>query len=136
MSEELVGRTPEAEKTHKEFLVRCRANLQEEDLREKIAVQLHTVDRASCRVICEDFPINDVWENLDEHWREHYRQLANPIISFIKQNYVRLAEDQSLPENPCRHRVPPPDRYWEGREHGYDWGQKDMLKAGFRRIEG
>ena len=79
MSEELVGRTPEAEKTHEEFLSRCKANLQEEELREKLDTILD--------------------ECVDDYYRVSHpiASISSQILTLIKQKYVQLDEDQSLP---------------------------------------
>ena len=67
--------------------------MNEERIREEIAIRLHTVARTTAKVICEDSPINESWEDLDEHWREHYRELAVQILS-IKG--IRLMEKKMI----------------------------------------
>jgi len=51
---------------------------------------------------------------------------TDQILALIKQNYVRLAKDQSLPS--VRNAV-------NKSYNDYMLGQEDMLKANFRKIE-
>ena len=57
------------------------------------------------------------------------------LIEMIdKGELVKLAKDQSLPDNPTSHRTRVGvDEYWLGRGDGYNWAQKDMLKPDKKR---
>ena len=59
-----------------------------------------------------------------------FYQLTNQILTLIKEaGYVKLADNQELPENPYSFED-------EGREYeGYTWAEQRMLEAGFRKIE-
>ena len=115
MSEELVGRTPEAEETHKEFLSQCKANLQEEELRmELVGMLVRQCDEEA------DFDdrVKEIWDWLKGH------------------GYVQLDEEQELPPKP-RSFLYLNDSFdlVTSRETVWDMAQRDMLKANFRRIK-
>lgn len=61
---------------------------------------------------------------------------ADQILALIKEaNYVKLADDQSLPELPPYSQM---DSIASSisKEVGYKDAQQDMFKAGFRKVEG
>jgi len=68
---------------------------------------------------------------------------AIDLERLIKQaGYVKLADDQSLPENPYEaeineeHREPASeDDVWLMAYNGFERAKSYMLKAGFRRVE-
>jgi len=69
--------------------------------------------------------------------------LRDQILALIEQEgYVKLADDQSLPENPYEaeineeHREPASeDDVWLMAYNGFERAKSYMLKAGFRRVE-
>jgi len=75
-----------------------------------------------------------------EDWIEH--ALIDPILALIKEEgYVKLSDDQTLPENPkARARLGSVDYHeyngsFVNTYTVYKQAQQDMLKAGFRRVE-
>ena len=46
--------------------------------------------------------------------------------------YVKLAEDQSLPDNPIGDFIPD---IGKGQQWAYNKAQRDMLKAGWRKVD-
>lgn len=87
------------------------------DLREEIA-----------RTIYEhNWPM--LWHTVSENYKEPFRATAAVILALLKQaGYVRLSEDQSLPE---LSKLGSWSRLWQD---GYEMCQQDMLKAGFKKI--
>ena len=59
-----------------------------------------------------------------------FYQLTDQILTLIKEaGYVKLADNQELPENPYCYED-------ECSKHtGYSWAEQRMLEAGFRKIE-
>jgi len=107
-------------------------------VRDEIAEYLYNCDNG----IFPDRTVIIEWRLASEGDKAEYYRRADQILAFIKKaGYVRLADDQSLPENP----------YAKGNVRsvggtmviGYDpisggvyqEAQDDMLKAGFRRVE-
>jgi hypothetical protein len=110
-----------------------------ERVREEVAIRLHTLARATSKVVCEDSPINEPWENLEKIWQDHYKKLAAQILSLkvgsrtlgewielYEKGKLRIeAENQELPQNPFNYED-------ECREYtAYAKAQQDM--AGFVR---
>lgn len=58
--------------------------------------------------------------------------IASRILFLIKEKYVRLSDDQSLPENK---KANPDDREDIVAYGAYNSSQYDMLKAGWRKVE-
>jgi hypothetical protein len=115
--------------------VELMANQNEQELRENIAKWLHShtvkVRRERMNWL-EETP----WEDLTKEYRidiqKGWRERADEIIAIIKEaNYVRLADDQSLPEldittdaspQPCN-------------KICHEVEQENMLKEGFKRVK-
>ena len=100
------------------------------DIREKIARYL---------VDLEEHLPNEVsfWDTrASDTWKKIHLTVADGVLKFFpewaKENgYVKLAEDQRLPENPR-----PRKNVWGNtRGEGYFRCQQDMLKAGFRKVK-
>jgi len=76
---------------------------------------------------------DDAWDTwFCEEDRIAYRQKAQELAAIARRGWVRLSADQSLPICPYQ---PVPDIQWE-QKITYEEAQQDMLKAGFRRVEG
>ena len=94
-----------------------------EEIREEIAIRLHTRERSVVRITCEKSPLNVSWGDLSEAWQEQFRKGADQILS-IKGLRIE-ADNQDLPcnaylrsEQRIQHRV-------------YSESQQDMLKEGW-----
>ena len=99
----------------------------DKELREKIAIKIHTSERMLVRIVYETSPLNCSWEELPKGFRELYLQEALSYIALIKEaGYVKLAGDQSLPS--FRNAV-------NKSYNDYMLGQEDMLKAGWQKAE-
>jgi len=100
-------------------------------LREEIAEYLYDCDNG----IFPDRTVLIEWRLASEGNKAEYYRRANQIMALIKQaGYVKLAEDQSLPQ------VPEAPIYFSqegavGWSNGYQIAQEGMLKVGFRRIK-
>jgi len=105
--------------------------MNEERIREEIAIRLHTTERTILKMTCERSVLNTSWEELPEKWREKFRGNAEQILS-IKG--IRLeADNQDKPQNPYH---PNPLREYdhqitEAGMVGYGEAQLDMLKEGW-----
>ena len=121
-----------------------------EELKEKIAIRLHTTERTVLRITCENSPLNVSWGDLPFPWQEKFREKAQEILSlfqaYLKEhNYVQLDEDQSLPENPYRTDYEElPNEFQDeatGEDvylmahNGVERGMRNMLKAGFKKVK-
>lgn len=72
---------------------------------------------------------NNIWSGLSD---TYYHSRAKIAFDVIKQaGYVRLAEDQSLPNKWTYAGNVHGDDY----NSGYSTAQQDMLKANFRKVE-
>ena len=70
--------------------------MNEERIREEVALRLHTRERTVLRIACGNSPLNVSWGDLSEAWKEQFRAGATQILS-IKG--IRLeADNQDLPE--------------------------------------
>jgi len=86
---------------------------------EKIAEYLYNCDNG----IFPDRTVIIEWRLASEGDKAEYYRRADQILAFIKQaGYVRLADDQTVPQNTSDYD---------------DWGGEsyNMLKSGFRRVE-
>ena len=52
-----------------------------EEIREEIAIRLHTRERSVVRITCEKSPLNVSWGDLSEAWQEQFRKGADQILS-------------------------------------------------------
>ena len=67
-----------------------------EEIREEIAIRLHTRERSVVRITCEKSPLNVSWGDLSEAWQEQFRKGADQILS-IKGLRIE-ADNQDLPD--------------------------------------
>jgi len=96
----------------------------EQELREKIAKYLFDICRNCNTSGTEFYSQNPSQELVDTVEADCYREVSH-ILTLIKEaGYVKLADDQSLPEKPF---YPDKSIYCET--------QQDMLKAGWRKVE-
>ena len=90
------------------------------ELREKIAKLLYIKRYMETGIIAKPF------EKAAPYEQGNYLNSADQILALIEESgYVKLAENQELPEHP---EVINESHRW------YVQGQKDMAKAGWRKI--
>lgn len=83
--------------------------------------------------------IDNVLDQTVYGWRHEHKlikdECLDQILALIKENYVKLAEDQSLPENrwPAGYYVSHP--HLESSHDAVSEAQEDMVEADFRRVE-
>jgi hypothetical protein len=69
------------------------------------------------------------WKKLEQRFKEYYYHRADQIINFAKKTgFVRLAKDQTLPDNP---HSPMTDRKFGT----FGEGQESLLKKNWRKVE-
>ncbi len=75
--------------------------MEEQELREKIAIKIHTSERMLVRIVYEVSPLNCSWEELPQGMRDLYLQEALSYIALIKEALPELAKEAgyALPED-------------------------------------
>ena len=95
----------------------------QEEIREGLAVRLHTQERSTLRVTYETSPYNCSWELLLETQREEYRNTAeNVFMGYLHSKGVVFKVDRELPR--CGH-------VGLSVAHGDDNPICPLLEAGF-----
>ena len=89
------------------------------------------------KIIGGDYYLDRPWEEYPPSAKEMFRKLAQSLYDMVaedmaREGMVKLSADQSLPICPYQ---PIADMQWE-KKIAYEEAQQDMLRAGFRRIEG
>ena len=70
-----------------------------------------------------------------EYWQDRIHKqdfIWQQQIEHARDGYVKLAEDQSLPNNPIGDFIPD---IGKGQQWAYNKAQQDMLKAGWRKVD-
>lgn len=62
------------------------------EIREGIAIRLHTQERSLLRVVEETSPCNCRWEDLSEHFKNQYRSVANSFMTYLHSQELVLKE--------------------------------------------
>lgn len=102
-------------------------NIAEQELREKIVNHLSVnIGLYDCQGSCPDEVAINPGLRTENYCNNCF---ADQIRTLIKEDYVKLSEDQSLPKNPFNYED-------ECREYtSYSEGQHAMLKVNFRKVE-
>ena len=99
--------------------------MNEERIREEVALRLHTRERTVLRIACGNSPLNVSWGDLSEAWKEQFRAGATQILS-IKGIRIE-ADNQDKPQNPYAEAADRGDMHAQSRCSGYYCAQDDML---------
>ena len=70
------------------------------EIREGIALRLHTQARSLLRVVYERSSLNCMWEELPEYWKDKYCEEADIVMRWLASQGVVLKIDRELPRNP------------------------------------
>jgi len=112
----------------------------DEELRKKLAETLYQVCASERDSFIEEYKLpqrkSRTWDELPKSSKASWGDKVLLFLTLIKQNYVRLDKDQSLPELPKQYRKSKyvSDVYGDGWRNGYTW-LKNKIKDGFRKVE-
>jgi len=115
------------------------------ELREKLAHYARdNIGLFNCEIECPDNAAIEAEAGIDIRFPDYCNYcFANRILAIIKEaGYVKLSDDQSLPENPYDKQIEQAGSEPATEEdvyimafNGFERGILAMLRAGFRRVE-
>ena len=70
----------------------------QEEIREGIALRIHTNNRSILRVVDEVSSLNCMWDKLPEYWKARYLEEADLFINYLHSQGVRLYNGEPLIE--------------------------------------